>query len=105
MSNIEDVAAAFFSLALGHTFSTQFFERLAHNHSRHAGLFHLLGEVEVVFGFWAVLLIATMAFLVGGSQAIDYAESRQYTEPLFVFVIMVVAASRPAQCPKLLVAV
>ena len=95
MSNIEVVAAALFAFALVHTFSTKFFERLAHNHPRHAGLFHLLGEVEVVFGFWAVVLIATMAFLVGGSQAIEYAESRQYTEPLFVFVIMVVAASRP----------
>lgn len=95
MSNIEVVAAVLFALALVHTFSTKFFERLAHNHPRHAGLFHLLGEVEVVFGFWAVVLIATMAFLVGGSQAIEYAESRQYTEPLFVFVIMVVAASRP----------
>jgi len=95
MSNIEVVAAALFAFALVHTFSTKFFERLAHNYPRHAGLFHLLGEVEVVFGFWAVVLIATMAFLVGGSQAIEYAESRQYTEPLFVFVIMVVAASRP----------
>ncbi len=36
-----------------------------------------------------------MALTVGGSQAIEYAESRHYTEPLFVFVIMVVAASRP----------
>lgn len=95
MSNIEFVAATLFALALVHTFATKFFERLAHNHPKHAGLFHLLGEVEVVFGFWAVVLIATMAFLVGGSEAIEYAESRQYTEPLFVFVIMVVAASRP----------
>lgn len=95
MPNIEVVAAVLFALALIHTFSTKFFERLAHRHPRHAGLFHLLGEVEVVFGFWAVVLIAVMAFIVGGSEAIEYAESRQYTEPLFVFVIMVVAASRP----------
>ncbi len=95
MPNIEVVAAVLFALALVHTFSTKLFERLAHRHPRHAGLFHLLGEVEVVFGFWAVVLIAVMAFVVGGSQAIEYAESRQYTEPLFVFVIMVVAASRP----------
>ncbi|MDP3799457.1 MAG: putative Na+/H+ antiporter [Polaromonas sp.] len=95
MPNIEIIAAILFALALVHTFSTKFFERLAHRHPRHAGLFHLLGEVEVVFGFWAVVLIAVMAFIVGGSQAIEYAESRQYTEPLFVFVIMVVAASRP----------
>ncbi|MDO8277277.1 MAG: putative Na+/H+ antiporter [Burkholderiaceae bacterium] len=95
MPSIEIIAAVLFALALTHTFSTKFFERLAHRHPRHAGLFHLLGEVEVVFGFWAVVLIAVMAFVAGGTQAIQYAESRQYTEPLFVFVIMVVAASRP----------
>ncbi len=93
--NMETVAAVLFAVALVHTFSTKFFERLAHKSPRHAGLFHLLGEVEVVFGFWAIVLVATMALLVGGSEAIAYAESRQYTEPLFVFVIMVVAASRP----------
>ncbi len=95
MPNIEFIAAVIFALALLHTFSTKLFERLAHKHPHHAGLFHLLGEVEVVFGFWAAVLIAVMAFMVGGSQAIEYAESRHYTEPLFVFVIMVVAASRP----------
>ena len=95
MPNIEAIAAVLFAFALVHTFSTKFFERLAHNNPRHAGLFHLLGEVEVVFGFWAVVLVCAMAATVGGAQAIAYAESRQYTEPPFVFVIMVVAASRP----------
>ena len=89
------IAASLFACALAHTFATKFFERLAHNHPKHAGLFHLLGEVEVVFGFWAAVLIAVMAAVDGGPQAIQYAESRQYTEPLFVFVIMVVAGSRP----------
>ena len=79
--NIETAAAVLFAIALVHTFSTKFFERLAHKSSRHAGLFHLLGEVEVVFGFWAIVPVATMALLVGGSEAIAYAESRQYTEP------------------------
>lgn len=95
MPDIEIVAAVIFAIALVHTFSTKFFERLANHHPRHAGLFHLLGEVEVVFGFWAIVLISVMAVMVSGSEAIKYAESRQYTEPLFVFVIMVVAASRP----------
>ena len=58
-------------------------------------LFHLLGEVEVVFGFWAIVLVIVMAGVVGGASALDYAESRNYTEPLFVFVVMVIAASRP----------
>jgi hypothetical protein len=89
------IAAILFALALAHTFSTKFFERLAHRHPRHAGLFHLLGEVEVVFGFWAAVLVGAMALVEGPTRAIAYAESRQYIEPLFVFVIMVVAASRP----------
>lgn len=92
---VQTVAAALFALALAHTFAAKLFERLSHRFPRHAGLFHLVGEVEVVFGFWAIVLVVAMAFLSGPSEALAYAESRQYTEPLFVFVVMVVAASRP----------
>lgn len=95
MPSIDFVAAIVFAIALLHTFSVKFFEQLAHRSPRHAGLFHLLGEVEVVFGFWAFVLLGLMALIDGSSRAIAYAESRQYTEPLFVFVIMVVAASKP----------
>ena len=95
MPTIDLVAAVVFAIALLHTFSVKFFERLAQRSPRHSGLFHLLGEVEVVFGFWAFVLLGLMALIDGGDKAIAYAESRQYTEPLFVFVIMVVAASRP----------
>lgn len=92
---IHIIGAALFGVALLHTFGAKYFELLAHRHPKHAGLLHLLGEVEVVFGFWAFVLIATMAVVAGPSQAMDYVESRHYTEPLFVFVVMVVAASRP----------
>ena len=92
---IQGIAAAIFLLALLHTFATRQFERLSHRYPRHAGVFHLLGEVEVVFGFWAMVLVVLMALLGGGASALAYAESRNYTEPLFVFVVMVVAASRP----------
>jgi hypothetical protein len=93
--SIEWVAAFLFAVALVHTFAAKYFERLSHRYPKHAGLFHLLGEVEVVFGFWAIVLIVCMAWLQDGTQALAYAESRQYTEPLFVFVVMVVAASKP----------
>jgi hypothetical protein len=95
MTTIELAGALLFALALVHTFSTKVFERLAHRHPRHAGLFHLLGEVEVVFGFWAFVLVAAMAFIAGADTALSYAESRHYGEPAFVFVVMVIAASRP----------
>jgi hypothetical protein len=89
------IAAVLFGVALLHTFGASLLERLSHRHPQHAGLFHLLGEVVVVFGFWAFVLVACMALVAGSGPAIAYAESRQFTEPLFVCVVMVVAASRP----------
>jgi len=93
----EWVALALFALALLHTFATKSFERLAHRNARHAGVLHLLGEVEVVFGLWATVLLLAMAAIDGGASSLAYAESRQYTEPLFVFVVMVIAASKPVR--------
>lgn len=92
---IQIVSAVVFAIALLHTFAAKQFERLVRRFPRHGGLFHLLGEVEVVFGFWAIVLVVAMALMGGGDSALAYAESRNYTEPLFVFVVMVVAASRP----------
>ena len=92
---VELLAAGLFAAAVLHTFSAKLFERLAHRVPQHAGLLHLLGEVEVVFGFWAIILVFTMAFMSGGAEALAYAETRNYTEPLFVFVVMVIAGSRP----------
>lgn len=88
-------SVAIFAIAVLHTFSTRSFERLAHVQPSHAGFWRLMGEVEVVFGFWAAILIAIMAIKIGAGGALAYLESRNFTEPAFVFVIMVIAASRP----------
>ena len=92
---IEVVGAALFGIAVAHTFLTKYFEHLAHIQPAHAGVWHLLGEVEVVFGFWAFVLLAFMFFNAGPGSATHYLEGLNFTEPAFVFVIMVVAASRP----------
>jgi hypothetical protein len=94
-TTVQIVAAVLFALALIHTFSTKFFERLAHTRPAHAGVWHLLAEVEIVFGFWAMVFMITMAVLVGKDDALVYLDARNFTEPLFVFAIMVVAGSRP----------
>lgn len=94
-STVQIVAACIFALALLHTFSTKFFHDLARKNPRHGGVWHLLGEVEVVFGFWAMVMVLVMLALTGPQQALEYVESRNFTEPMFVFVIMVVAATRP----------
>ncbi|MDR2187551.1 MAG: putative Na+/H+ antiporter [Azonexus sp.] len=94
-STLELAATVIFALALVHTFSTRLFARLAHLQPRHAGLWHLLAEVEVVFGFWAFVLVAVLFLLSGQDAAVGYLEQQRFTEPMFVFVIMVIAASRP----------
>ncbi|MDD0815494.1 putative Na+/H+ antiporter [Curvibacter sp. HBC28] len=94
-STLQWIGAALFAIALLHTFSTKFFEHLAHTRPRHAGLWHLLGEVEVVFGFWAMVLMVLMFALQGQEAATQYLNSRNFTEPLFVFAIMVIAGTRP----------
>ena len=92
---IQLIGTVLFALAVLHTFSTKFFERLAHTQPRHAGIWHLLGEVEVVFGFWAMLLMVFMFAMIGKTEATQYLDTRNFTEPMFVFAIMVIAGTRP----------
>ena len=92
---IQLIGAVLFAVAILHTFATSFFEHLAHTQPRHAGLWHLLGEVEVVFGFWACVLITVMFMTDGAAAAMQYLDSRTFSEPMFVFAIMVIAGTRP----------
>lgn len=95
IETLEFVGAALFALAVLHTFSTRYFEHLAHTRTAHAGLWHLLGEVETVFGFWALILLVFMALAYGWGSASAYLDNQHFVEPMFVFVIMVIAASKP----------
>ena len=97
-SPIEILAAALFLLAVLHTFfiknlrdrSLKYPEgTLSHN------LFHLLGEVEIVFGLWAGVLVVGIAILKNGKEAIHYVDGLNFTEAVFVFVVMSVAGTRP----------
>ena len=61
-----------------------------------AEMLHFLGEVEVVFGLWAVVLVAAIAWSSGWATAKHYLnDTVNYTEPLFVVVIMALASTRP----------
>ncbi len=111
-STIEIIATVLFGLAILHTFSVKRFHHLAHkarDGSVPENVFHMLAEVEVVFGLWAGLFIIALAVQGGMHDAIMYLEGHfviggghagktvhiNFTEPAFVFVIMTVAASRP----------
>ena len=95
---MQPVATVLFALAVLHTFAVKQFIQLAHKYPEGSigeNLFHFLGEVEVVFGIWAGLLIAWWSINFGTASSVTYLESVNYTEPAFVFVIMCMAATRP----------
>lgn len=61
-----------------------------------AEVLHFLGEVEAVFGLWVVPLIVAITLTHDFHTAEEYVAFRvNFTEPLFVVVIMTIAATRP----------
>src|SRR5262249_50652476 len=59
-------------------------------------ILHFLGEVEAVFGIWVVVLVLAILAWFGPQAATSYLGHRvNFTEPLFVFVIMALAGTRP----------
>jgi hypothetical protein len=108
------VATLIFLCAIVHTFLTGRFmviaHRWAHDHEKkikqglaprgsvHHGaeLFHFLGEVEAVFGIWAAALVTAIVFFFDWNTAKHYILYKvNFTEPIFVVVIMILAATRP----------
>lgn len=56
---------------------------------------HLLGEVEVVFDIWTIVLALAIAFFYNWETFTIYINHLHYNEPLFIIVIMAIASSRP----------
>ena len=98
-SPIELLATVLFGLAVLHTFCVKRFAHWAHRYppgSVTENFLHFLAETEVVFGLWAAALFLGIAALKGSiHDAVVYIEGLNFTEPKFVLVIMVVAATRP----------
>ena len=94
----EILATATFCLAILHTFMTSHFETWAAKFEEGSiaeNLLHFTGEVEVVFGLWAAVLIVGMIVLEGPTRAFAYVDGLSFTESLFVFAIMAIAATSP----------
>lgn len=92
------VGSLLFALAVIHTFLVKFFQRIALTYpdgSPQENLFHLLGEVEVVFGFWAGVFVLFLAIHLGAHYPSEYLNGLNFTEPVFVFVIMTVCSTKP----------
>lgn len=113
------VATLIFFGAVVHTFMATKFNQLAHkfelahreqlnSHQKFyvqgkepvsfkATLFHFLGEVEAIFGIWLIPLLISLVLMEsqGLATAAHYIDTRNYTESVFVVIIMAIASSRP----------
>jgi hypothetical protein len=58
-------------------------------------LLYFLSQVEVIFAFWVIPLFFAMCFFYDWEVALEYINTRDYTEPLFVVVILSLTATRP----------
>lgn len=94
------VASIIFMLAIAHAFLSSkilsYAKSLkADESSIKVGLLHFMGEVEVVFGLWSLVLGIAIALFYNWETYVNYVGELEYTEPVFVIVIMTIAASRP----------
>lgn len=94
----EKLSTAIFFLAILHTFLIKKFQHMASyfpNGSIGENFFHLIGEIEVVFGFWASIYLITRSFVYGTEDVVRYLNDSNFSEPTFVFVIMTVCSTKP----------
>jgi hypothetical protein len=94
----QQISTLIFALAILHTFAVAFFRKLSHKYPKNSAKFnllHLLGEVEVVFPLYAGAFVIYLMSTLGKSSAVNYMENLNYTEPLFVFVILVICGTKP----------
>ncbi len=108
------VASIIFLCAIIHTFMTSKFLAIAHHwETRHqelieqekvgkntvhigAEIFHFLGEVETIFGIWAVALgISIISFYDWHTMVVYINHKVDFTEAMFVVTIMILASTRP----------
>lgn len=108
------VASIIFFCAIVHTFmATKFHALSEQRHAEHrrkieagevdenssdimAGVFHFLGEIEVVFGLWVIPLVLSIVLFYDWPTVVQYIDGGvNLTEAVFVIVIMVLASTRP----------
>lgn len=98
LPTVQIIGTVIFTVAVLHTFLAGRIARLSHRFREDSILgrgLHLLGEVEIVFGFWALVLLVVLLPLQGPDSVVAYVDSVNFTEAVFVFVIMAMAATRP----------
>ncbi len=96
------VALIIFICAIIHTLQVHKIQKLAqkletkkNKRTPFTHFLFFLSQVEVVFAFWVIPLFIAISYFYDWSTALEYINTRDYTEPLFVVVILSLTATRP----------
>ena len=114
------VASIIFVCAIVHTFFavpiTKYAHKLQHDHdaeirrqknaegepakakdmvSFKATMLHFLGEIEAIFGIWVLALMGAIIGFYDVGTVKNYISGVNFTEPMFVVIIMALASTRP----------
>jgi hypothetical protein len=114
------VASIIFLCAIVHTFFavpiTKYAHKLQHDHdaevrrqksaegeparakdmvSFKATMLHFLGEIEAIFGIWVIALMGAIIGFYDVGAVKSYISRVNFTEPMFVVIIMALASTRP----------
>lgn len=95
---IQLVGTICFTLAILHTFIAPKIAELGHKYEPHSMLakfYHFAGEVECAFAFWCLVFFSFLGINSGFFSVVDYFDQTSFTEPVFVFVIMFMASTKP----------
>lgn len=96
------IATVIFLFAIIHTFLAskisnlaKHYDKVKKNISYKAEILHVLGEVEIIFAIWLLPLVIVITCFFGWQEVGLYLSKVDYTEPIFVVVIMAMAATKP----------
>ena len=103
------LSTLFFVLAIIHTFMAHRFTALANRLDREnkrlygkdaeptffSSILHFLGEVEIIFYIWVIPLVVGITINYNWDTAIAFLGTRNYVEPIFVVIVMIISATKP----------
>lgn len=101
-ASMQLIATILFLGAVLHTFSVKKLQEIGNRlqpDSIGENLVHFLSEIEVVFGIWAGLFITFWSFRFGTDSAVAFLDSIDFSESVFVLVIMCMGATNPIISP------
>ncbi len=95
---VQWLGTAFFAAAVLHTFLVSQFTHLSRKFDETSiahKSFIFLGEVEIVFGFWAFIFFIFISYRYGIDTSVEFLNKTDFSEVVFIFAMMCMSYTKP----------